>query len=253
MFSIPQLNQALKKAGSLSHITLSQLILFFYLSITLKNDILLSQAPTHLPDKVPLVIPPSVSMFLSRTCSMEVNDVAAMWDVLKKEVWHADEDTLLRAIMDEGLREELFRTEGSDLGSDLPYVLWPRVKQCEASRCDNKRKGLKLHTVSQKKAILLSLTGPKPAWSISFTCNTCKTVYHQDYWVTEGTRYYYPDMTAAIQIGDHHYAEVKVLNGWRWSMNNGWMSATNCMRTYLIQHADVSLPKSWNLTLSLLH
>jgi KDZ transposase family protein len=62
----------------------------------------------------------------------------------------------------------------------------------------------------------------------------CNVNYHHNYRVFQGQRIYYdrvglPDI---VQIGEHQFAERKLINTWILMMVLSWTSATNCARIY---------------------
>lgn len=62
----------------------------------------------------------------------------------------------------------------------------------------------------------------------------CKVNYHHNYWVFQDQRIYYngPGLPNIVQIGEHQFAERKLINTWILMMVLSWTSATNCARIY---------------------
>lgn len=50
----------------------------------------------------------------------------------------------------------------------------------------------------------------------------CRTSYHNNYRVFNGQRTYYPGIPQLIQIGEHQFVEVTVVEVWRAEMLFGW-------------------------------
>ena len=60
----------------------------------------------------------------------------------------------------------------------------------------------------------------------------CKVNYHNNYYIKDGERVYYDNIPQIIQVGNHQFIEVKVVNVWITLMVVSWTSATNCARFY---------------------
>jgi hypothetical protein len=56
--------------------------------------------------------------------------------------------------------------------------------------------------------------------------------YHHNYRVFQGKRIYYDGLPNIVQIGEHQFAERKLINTWILMMVLSWTSATNCARIY---------------------
>ena len=56
--------------------------------------------------------------------------------------------------------------------------------------------------------------------------------YHHNYRVYQGQRIYYNGLPDIVQIGEHQFAERKLINTWILMMVLSWTSATNCARIY---------------------
>ena len=56
--------------------------------------------------------------------------------------------------------------------------------------------------------------------------------YHHNYRVHKGQRIYYDTIPEILQIGEHQFAELKLVNMWVMMMLLSWTSATNCARIY---------------------
>ena len=60
----------------------------------------------------------------------------------------------------------------------------------------------------------------------------CNVNYHHNYQVFQGQRIYYDGLPNIVQIGEHQFAERKLINTWILMMVLSWTSATNCARIY---------------------
>ncbi|KAJ7758979.1 hypothetical protein DFH07DRAFT_958123 [Mycena maculata] len=74
--------------------------------------------------------------------------------------------------------------------------------------------------------------GVAPVWSTHLYFLDCLTNYHHNFLVQDRVRTYYGDTLQYIQIGEHQFAERKLIGLWISSMLLGWTSATNCSRMY---------------------
>lgn len=69
-------------------LSLGQVQQFISLAARLKDDILLAQPSSVLALNPPDVLPPTVSMFLQKSCSIPLVCVETCWDILKTTIWH---------------------------------------------------------------------------------------------------------------------------------------------------------------------
>jgi len=56
--------------------------------------------------------------------------------------------------------------------------------------------------------------------------------YHRNFRVEKRQRIYYHEIPDILQIGEHQFAEIRVINTWISMMLFSWTSATNCARIY---------------------
>ncbi|KAF8432539.1 hypothetical protein L210DRAFT_3650237 [Boletus edulis BED1] len=56
--------------------------------------------------------------------------------------------------------------------------------------------------------------GAQPAWSIHLKCHHCHTNYHNNFSVNGSTRTYYGGVPQYIQVGEHQFAEEKLILHW---------------------------------------
>jgi hypothetical protein len=80
--------------------------------------------------------------------------------------------------------------------------------------------------------------------------NPCKINYHHDYQVFNGQRIYYDTVPDIIQVGEHQFAEQKLINMWISMMLFSWTLATNCACIYNESMTD-DTPSKWQFSLSL--
>src|SRR6267378_3573637 len=78
----------------------------------------------------------------------------------------------------------------------------------------------------------------------------CNVNYHHNYRVFQGQRIYYDGLPDIVQIGEHQFAERKLINMWILMMVLSWTSATNCARIYNTGFAaNNSKPVDWQFKL----
>lgn len=77
--------------------------------------------------------------------------------------------------------------------------------------------------------------------------------YHHNYCVYQGQWIYYNGIPEILQIGEHQFAELKLVNMWIMIMLLSWMSATNCAHIYNMSFSGNSArpPASWQFNLAL--
>ncbi|KAF9004859.1 hypothetical protein BDZ89DRAFT_1145472 [Hymenopellis radicata] len=247
---------------SIKDIPLFAVLLFIRLGIDIRNDIVLVQERTYDPSTPPRHLSPSIVQFLASACALLPKEVIPLWETLRVMIWESEEDPLLLSIRDSESYEQLFRNHGYLLGFTSSRNLWPPVQHCTNPECRQYQQGFKLHTATQKHALLLSLAhGPIPVWAVHFRCNGCNTTYHHNMALSPSGQYisaamgrtYYDTISENIQIGEHCFAERRILDQWRSSINLAWVSASNCITIYLQMFPDAHVPESWNISLSLSH
>ena len=81
----------------------------------------------------------------------------------------------------------------------------------------------------------------------------CKVNYHQNFRVAERQWIYYQEIPDVLQIEEHQFAEVHLINMWISMKLFSWTSATNCAQIYnetSQQLQSGSPPVSWPFNLS---
>ncbi|KAJ7090836.1 hypothetical protein B0H15DRAFT_948600 [Mycena belliarum] len=223
--------ELLDQQPHLQHIELSQVIDFIRLSSLLKRDIFLAQPARQDPENPPDVIPPSVAAFLSGAVKLSIQDVMDLWVILKAQVWLSDPED------NQSKRDEAaFKTHGWHLGI-TSVTVYPPTTTCTNWECEEI--GSVLKRAEQRQVLVYSLAdGACPAWSVHLSCPHCQTNYHNNFSVHDDLRTYYAGIPSLIQIGEHQFAELKLVNMWISSMLLGWFSATNCAKLYDIALSD---------------
>ncbi|KAF9041183.1 hypothetical protein BJ165DRAFT_1350265 [Panaeolus papilionaceus] len=94
-----------------------------------------------------------------------------------------------------------------------------------------------LMKAESRQAVLFTLGyGPVPMWSVHLYY--CKINYHNNFRVHNHQRLYYDHHQISIlQIGEHQFVEVQLVNYWIRMMLLAWASVTNCARIYNETHA----------------
>ena len=78
----------------------------------------------------------------------------------------------------------------------------------------------------------------------------CKINYHNNFHVFRGQRIYYDGIPNILQIGEHQFAETKLVELWITMMLLSWTSATNCARIYNTNSAESKWkPTDWQFSL----
>lgn len=95
-----------KEEGSQSIFKLS---CFIQYASRLKNEILLAQKSSHLPNVVPRFLPASIIAFLASSCALSEKEVEDCWTVVKEIVWSA-------YILDDKAVSAAFKDHGTDKG-----------------------------------------------------------------------------------------------------------------------------------------
>ncbi|KAJ6505310.1 hypothetical protein C8R45DRAFT_1091049 [Mycena sanguinolenta] len=170
----------------------------------LKRDIDLAQPASQDIQVAPAHIPESISLFLSHATELPEDDIFALWSVFREEIWAMETGN------DHARLEAVFKTHGWSLGI-TSLTVYPPTKHKELVQHVN-------------------------------ACVDCQTNYHNNLSVHAGIRTYYAGVPELIQVREHQFAELKLVNMWTSSMLLGWFSATNCAKLY-----DVALSDHANL------
>lgn len=215
---------------------------FIQYASRLRNEILLAQQSSHLPNIVPQFLPVSIIKFLASSCILSEQEVEECWKVVKEIVWSA-------CILDDKAVSAAFKNHGADKGFISARNLWPPSQLCTNPDCKRTDNGRKLQIATQREGILYTLNeGPIPIHSCFLTCKDCKTDYHLDFYVKNERRFYYDNPPDIFQIADHQFIERHLIDMWRTSTNIAWVSFANCAAVYLNTHKTTTndkIPESW--------
>ena len=125
-----------------------------------------------------------------------------------------------------------------------------------------------------RRAVLFTINnGPIPVWNLHLYCERmqfysvlsslqivgwytitnqillgCKVNYHHNFRVHESRRIYYNKIPDILQVGEHQFAERKLINLWILMMLLSWSSATNCAQIYNMGFTNIQSPK-WQFNL----
>ncbi|KAJ7089594.1 hypothetical protein C8R44DRAFT_892286 [Mycena epipterygia] len=214
---------ALQRDPDTTQISLAQIMSFTRLLSTLKHDITLCQ-PINVPTShAPAFLPPTIATFISQATDVSLATVPKCWRLLKDDVWSLSQPKLSSE------EEDLFRKHGWKLGI-TSTTLFPPSHHCQNLHCTRTNP---LRKAESRQIVIYTLgNGVLPAWAVHLYCPDCNTNYHYNYSVHDGTRTYYGDTPIYIQIGEHQFAERKLIGLWVSLMLVAWVSATNCSRSY---------------------
>jgi hypothetical protein len=113
------------------------------------------------------------------------------------------------------------------------HTLYPPQHTCLNAECT--RSGdqkLVLKKAEQRQAVLFTMDGVFPAWSVHLYCTgdpyflsesllyaimimftlDCNINYHHNFYVEGGERVYYDTIPEIIQVGEHQFVEQRVIN-----------------------------------------
>ena len=158
-------------------------------------------------------------------------------------------------LLSQGDVEVLFHAHGQQFGfsrspfelrsklnlfTGSPHNIWLCTLVCHnTTQCDRSQKGLKLQQAECCEVILYTVKGPLPVYCIHLICDGreskflryaaadhslgCRVSYQHDYYVEDKLRVYYQDVIPhIIQIGEHQFAETRLIKMWRMNMNCAW-------------------------------
>ncbi|KAJ7054803.1 hypothetical protein C8F01DRAFT_994942 [Mycena amicta] len=225
--------KALSDHPLLRHLALNKVVMIMNLLGTVKNDITVAQPhyinTTH---RAPLILPPTIVTFVVESTEIPAATILAAWDILKDEIWQLPEPTLSS---DEKLK---FRQYGAKVGLTW-LTLFPPSQSCINMTCVSHGKPIKGHEARQV-IIYTVANGAVPAWTIHISCPDCHTNFHHNYAVQDGMRTYYEKISNYIQIGEHQFAEYKLITLWITLHLTSWVSATNCALSFEILLASLA-------------
>ncbi|KAF8155005.1 hypothetical protein K438DRAFT_1987232 [Mycena galopus ATCC 62051] len=209
--------------GGLRGASLTQIFTFTRLLSLLKDDIILCQ-PHNIPtDAPPAFLPPSIELFIAQAAGLPQASIMDLWTAFKTNIWSLSDTRLLPA------EEELFRQHGWKLGF-TSLTLYPPSHECSTPGCP--AKGPMKKPEIRQIVVYTQGGGAVPAHAIHLYCRGCNTNYHHNFSVKDSVRTYYGNTPRYIQIGEHQFAERKLVGLWVTLMLVGWVSATNCARAY---------------------
>ncbi|KAF8219601.1 hypothetical protein L208DRAFT_1339007, partial [Tricholoma matsutake] len=75
----------------------------------------------------------------------------------------------------------------------------------------------------QQQAVLYTLDkGALPVCSVHLYCSTCNTNYHHNFSVNNGICTYYDGIPNVLQVGEHQFAERRLIQLWITMMLVSW-------------------------------
>ncbi|TFK22315.1 hypothetical protein FA15DRAFT_681746 [Coprinopsis marcescibilis] len=133
------------------------------------------------------------------------------------------------------MKDDILLTQPSDRIEETPPVLPPSIQHFLATACTLNADlvpGLWTavsHTVWTNVEDVISIGSQVNAFvGAGYTHGlVCEVDYHHSYSVHHGTRTYYRGVPSTLQIGEHHFAEVTLINSWIMLMLIAWVSASN--------------------------
>ncbi|KAI0083493.1 hypothetical protein BDY19DRAFT_978231 [Irpex rosettiformis] len=222
--TLGDLCEILNNGPLLQTMSLPKLVDFVTYATALRSDILLTQPAGHDPRVPPSYLSEGHRKFLSEALSVEEPTVCLCWDVLKGMIW---ENKMAERLSRSPL--EGFKTFGRPYGLTY-HTFYPPSSYCTNPRCIHQAP---LKSAKQREVIYFTLAqGPVPAHAVDLYCTVCHTNYSYNYIVHGGRRNYYDELPQAIEVGEHHFVEQRLINTWLLAMLFSWTSATNCARAY---------------------
>ncbi|KAF8799170.1 hypothetical protein BYT27DRAFT_7228010 [Phlegmacium glaucopus] len=211
-------------------VTFEQLVRFISFASRLRNEILLVQPGSfNFESHSRPVLPPSIQEFISESCYIPLPSINIIWKFLAQTAWNID----------------LNITPATAFRS-----IFPPSHQCMNTSCKRFQR-LMLKKAESRQAVLFTMDyGAIPVWSVHLICECCNVNYHHNYQVYQGQQIYYDGIPEILQIGEHQFAERKLVNIWIMMMLLSWTSATNCARVYNLGFSGYNLkPSSWQFNL----
>ena len=148
------------------------------------------------------------------------------------------------------------------------HSIYPRSHYCKTQDCERSQR-IALKKAESRQCVLFTMNGPIPVWSVHLYCESecisiqvswtsvcsllliseCKINYHSNFWVKDGERTYYQENPDVLQVGEHQFFEIRVINMWTSMMLLAWSSATNCARIYNTAFTATNCPE-WQFKLA---
>ncbi|TCD71044.1 hypothetical protein EIP91_000543 [Steccherinum ochraceum] len=199
-------------------------------------------------------LPSNVHEFLSLSTGLKADVVSHAWSVLKEIIWEDEELEVESSGISQSESSALSRREALQMKYMREFLeygvtrqiacfpLFPPTRTC--LQCKQSTRGRDHGTnprdtelvEEQSHAVTLFTLnyGPLPSYSASSYCRHCHTRYYPDYYVhTNATvRSYYIKPQSSIQVAQHYYMEIRLIELFTNMMVSSWTSATNCARIY---------------------
>ncbi|KAJ7668842.1 hypothetical protein B0H17DRAFT_1335884 [Mycena rosella] len=214
----------------LKQLSFIQILRFTRVLSLVKNNIIICQ-PVSIPTtEAPTVLPPQIIVFVANSVGIQQECVADCCNVLKEEIWELPHPEKLSEE-----EAELFRQHGWKRGL-TSLTLYPPSHHCQNTDCE---RVIPMKKTQSRQAIVYTLArGVQPVWAAHLYCDQCKTNYQYEFSVQNGVRTYYGRVPEYIQVGEHQFVERKLIGLWMSLMLVGWLSATNCSRSYDMALSD---------------
>ncbi|KAJ7069021.1 hypothetical protein B0H15DRAFT_925883 [Mycena belliarum] len=224
------LYDALRRDAVLKKLSFIQLLHFTRVLSLVKNDIILCQPAFISTNEAPSVLPPQVLLFAAESIGISPECASDCWVILKDDIWALPDPGKLSD--DEA---ELFRMHGWKRGL-TSLTLYPPSHNCQNIDCS---RTIPLKKTQSRQVVVYTLGhGVQPAWATHLYCDYCQTNYQYEFSVCKGVRTYYGYIPDYIQVGEHQFVERKLAGLWMSLMLVGWLSATNCARSYEMALSD---------------
>ncbi|KAH6907643.1 hypothetical protein BKA70DRAFT_1104746 [Coprinopsis sp. MPI-PUGE-AT-0042] len=166
----------------------------------------------------PAVLPHEVETFVCKSLhSLGNSSVQLLWTALKDEVWAV--------------------TKGADGVQDVDEALATQYNLHCQSHGSHDPNVLTLTEPASHRASLFTLDrGALPVYTTSLYCRACHRRYYHNYVVhanpAVNSRTYYPGVPDVLQVAEHFFVDVTLLELFANGKMFGWLSSLNCARIY---------------------
>ncbi|KAG6380407.1 hypothetical protein JVT61DRAFT_8530 [Boletus reticuloceps] len=207
--SLGTLFAALQPHPNLFSMPLNVLTCFICCASLLKDDILQLQSYKVPINVAPTFLPSTITSFLTDCFDLSSEDVDSLWNMVKEAVWMQ-----LSMESEKAMCTGLFQQYGTHQGITL-LTLYPPFKACQNPSCPMDHRSQLLEKEESCHVVIFTYgDGAQPVWSIHLKCRHCHTNYHNNFSVNGLTRTYYGGVPQYIQVGEHQFAEEKLILHW---------------------------------------
>ncbi|EIW79756.1 hypothetical protein CONPUDRAFT_155153 [Coniophora puteana RWD-64-598 SS2] len=221
-----KLYRRLTNFPELETLTMDQLQDFIEACCEVRHAFMIVQRSSQSSCSPPSYIPEAFIGWLADVTYLDLSQLEALWKALKEHIW-------TKPRMKERSQRLVAIFERTGWKRGIPLIsLHPPNTTCTNSLCDNNNE---LRRQDIHEAVVFTLEhGVQMASLVNFTCGTCRHQYHHNYYIHDDnlTRTFYDEIPEYIEVDNHHYIDIRLMEMFTTAMRVSSTSATACAKIY---------------------